>query len=147
MINGTFYYDFSIFVEDEAASSTLLVRTRVSSLLEGTGEQGPGSEHGVVGDCASSDHAVDGGNWQPLRDNLLGAIWLVVMVCPSIFAVNHMELRAGATIIGIEPATFPHIRHGNARLLSQLSLRRRTHILARFDLPARELIQHLIHWV
>jgi len=65
MINGTFYYDFSIFVEDEAASSTLLVRTRVSSLLEGTGEQGPGSEHGVVGDCASSDHAVDGGNWQP----------------------------------------------------------------------------------
>ena len=38
MINGTFYYDFSIFVEDEAASSTLLVRTRVSYLLEGAGE-------------------------------------------------------------------------------------------------------------
>ena len=147
MINGTFYYDFSIFVEDEVASSTLLVRTRVSYLLEGVGEQSPGSEHGVIGDCTSSDHMVDGGNWQPLRNDLLGVIWLVLMVCPSIFAVNHVELRAGATIVSIEPTTRSHTCHGNARLLSQLSLRRRAHILARFDLPARELIQHFIHWV
>ena len=110
-------------------------------------EQSPGSEHGVVCDCASSDHAVDGGNWQPLRDNLLGVIWLMLVVRPSIFAVNHVELRAGAAVIGIEPATFPHIRHGNARLFSQLSLRRRAHILTRLNLPARELIQHLIHRV
>ena len=140
MINGTFYYDFSIFVEDEAASSTLLVRTRVSSLLESTGEQGPGSEHGVVGDYTSSDHMVDGGNWQPLRNDLLGVIRPVLVVCPSIFAVNHVKLCAGATIVGIEPTSRSHTCHGNARLLSQLSLRRRADILTCFDLPTWELI-------
>lgn len=147
MINGTFYYDFSIFVEDETASSTLLVRTRVSYLLEGAGEQSPGSEHGVVGNLASSDHLSHLVNWQPFRNNLLGVIWLMLVVRPSIFTVNHMELRAGATIVGIEPATRSHTRHGNARLFSQLSLRRRADILTRFDLPAWELIQHLIHRV
>ena len=97
----------------------------------------PCRQHSIISNLACVNHTLHVGDRQPLRDNLLSIVRLMLIIYSSIFPVDHMEFGVSTTVVRIEPSTFLQIIHSDTRPLSQLSPRSYTSVLARLNFATR----------